>query len=299
MSEEETEAVKRPMGLTIIAVVWLIGGIVELYVGAVTINDDLEVLPLLSDPDMPDWFRFGVPAQITIYLFIFALGLVRLCTIYGLWTGRSWSYKLAMPVPVLNVIGWMLDVGLLMSAPVEFGLRESISWSSASSILWVIIYWGYLRRPHVKRYLHVIGERDLDFDIPNTPIIKVTKVRLIKGNTQYALLFARNSLIAAKIGGQFSDPNLNIVSVRGKLKELSEMPIEEVVDMDEDNFRILSEDIAKIEVKKSSFGLNGARAGVLQTYGRRKERFDIWSDQNFEDCRRILEEYLPGRVIVR
>lgn len=166
MSEEKVEgaisieARKRPTGLTIIAILWFLGGIYNLYMSSQVISDDLEVLPHLSDPWVAEWFKFGVPAELAISLLVFALGLIQLFTIIGLWTGKSWSYKLALAIPVLAVVSWISMAALYMSAPIELEIRESINWFAVLfSIFWMIIYWSYLRQPHVKEYLGVISIR--------------------------------------------------------------------------------------------------------------------------------------------
>jgi len=150
------EARKRPTGLTIIAILWFLGGIYNLYMSSQVISDDLEVLPHLSESWVAEWFKFGVPAELAINLLVCALGIIQMFTIIGLWTGKSWSYKLALAIPVLAVVSWISMAGLYISAPIELGIRESINWVPiGASIIWMIIYWSYLRKPHVKEYLRV------------------------------------------------------------------------------------------------------------------------------------------------
>ena len=154
--EGRTGARKRPTGLTIIAILWFVGGVINLYSSSNSIRVDLNALPRLSDPTLPRWFTFGVPAELLISLLVFALGLIQLYTIYGLWSGRSWSYRLALTIPILGMIGWVSLAGLYMSAPPGFGIRESAPWILVGfSVFWTIVYWVYLRRPHVKEYLGV------------------------------------------------------------------------------------------------------------------------------------------------
>lgn len=132
------------------------GSIYNLYMSSQNISGGLEVLPLLSNPQVPEWFKFGVPAELAINLLVFALGLIQLFTIYGLWTGKSWSYKLALAILVLVAVSWISAAVLYMSAPIELEIRESINWVPiGSSIFWMVIYWSYLRKPHVKEYLGV------------------------------------------------------------------------------------------------------------------------------------------------
>jgi len=154
--EERVERPKRPLGLTVIAVLWLLGGIYNLFMSSQTIGSDLQVLPLLSRPTVPEWFKFGVPVELAINLVGFALGLVQLFTIYGLWTGKSWSYRLALAVPLLAVVLLASQVGLYESAPVELDLLKAALWVSlVTGIAFAVVYWNYLRQGHVKKYLGV------------------------------------------------------------------------------------------------------------------------------------------------
>jgi len=160
MNDEHVEKIpstttkRRPTGLTIIAIAWLFGGILNLYTSSQIISPDLETLQFLSLPDMPEWYRLGVPAEIAIALLIFALGLAQMYTIYGLWTGKAWSYRLALAIPILTAIASASHAALYVSAPIELSLRRSVNWSVVSSnMVWLVIYWGYLREPHVREYL--------------------------------------------------------------------------------------------------------------------------------------------------
>jgi hypothetical protein len=162
----------RPTGLTIIAILWFLGGILNLFISSVLINSDLEVLPLLSDPMMKEWFKFAVPAELGIGLFAFSLGIIQMFTIVGLWMGKSWSYKMALAIPVLAAVGWIALGGLAMSAPIEFGGIESVPWLSiGASIFWAIMILSYLRKPHVKEYLRVPIQKMLTQKVSEAPEI--------------------------------------------------------------------------------------------------------------------------------
>lgn len=151
---------KRPIGITIIAVLWFLGGILTLYTCSQEISAGIELLPYLSNLSTPKWFNFGIPTILAVNLLAFALGLIQIFAVYGLWTGKSWSYKLALSIPVLAVVIDISLVGLYMSAPVWLGLREYIDWVSVGSkIFWMIIYLSYFRGPHVKEYLEVSTAR--------------------------------------------------------------------------------------------------------------------------------------------
>jgi len=61
---------RRPKGLTILSILWSLGSIYNLYSGFNAIRLDLEGLPLLSNPSLPEWFRFGIPAELVISIII-------------------------------------------------------------------------------------------------------------------------------------------------------------------------------------------------------------------------------------
>lgn len=167
-TEERVERLKRPLGLTVISILWLLGGIFNLYTSSQVIGTDLEALPFLSFPTVPEWVRFALPIDLAIGVLSFFLGLVQLFTIYGLWTGKSWSYKLALAIPILIVFTWISAVGLYASAPAEYGLLTSVEWGGLlASVFYASVYWVYLRKRHVKEYL---GIRSIKEQRPSSPI---------------------------------------------------------------------------------------------------------------------------------
>ena len=160
-AQPPVEPMKRPLGLSIISILWLLGGLVNLYIGLNTVIADIGVLPYLSYPAMPPWFQFGVPAEIAIFSVGLIIVPIQLATIYGLWAGKSWSYKPALAIPILNAAIGFADAALIYSAPASLELASSpvvlgtLIGTVVGGILWVIIYWSYLRRPHVKAYLKI------------------------------------------------------------------------------------------------------------------------------------------------
>jgi hypothetical protein len=174
---------KRPLGLTIISIVWLFAGFINIYFGYETIIMDLEVLPFLNDPSIHEWFQFGVPAELAISFVMFILGFIQIITIYGLLTAKSWSYKLALLVPILNALIMISLVALYWSAPMGLGFRESADLLSVGfSIFWVIIYWSYLRQSHVKEYLGVtFKEAKTPSKQEGDGALKILRIRLAKG----------------------------------------------------------------------------------------------------------------------
>ena len=147
---------KRPLGLTLIAIFWLLAGLWNIYAGLSTISLDLEVVPYLDNPALDPWFQLGIPAEMAIAALAIILGAVQLIVIYGLWTGKPWSYKPALTIPILIAASWWATLALYLSAPPSLGIFAPNDLVYAtSSLLWVGVFWWYLRRRHVKDYLRV------------------------------------------------------------------------------------------------------------------------------------------------
>jgi len=95
-AQDKMEARKRPKGLTILSILWSLGCVYNLYTGFNAIRIDLDALPILSNPSLPEWLRFGIPAELSIGIIVTVFGIIQMFTIYGWWTGKPWSYKTAL-----------------------------------------------------------------------------------------------------------------------------------------------------------------------------------------------------------
>lgn len=164
----------RPSGISIIAVLWTLGSIINIVSGLDAIIRDLGLLPYLSDPYMPEWGTFGLPAEIVLNFFVVALSFLILLVVYGLFTAKSWSYDLALAIPVFVAIINIAIMGLYASAPIELELGgEVISRIPlfAVNLLWAVIIWSYLTRPHVKQYLKQLPTPPVPVPPLSTPIL--------------------------------------------------------------------------------------------------------------------------------
>ena len=119
----------------------------------------------------------------------------------------------------------------------------------------------------------------------------VNKIHMIKPNVQYAFIFTRDSLIAAKIGGQSA-----AIAQAEKLEDFKSMPVNSILESDKKNFEIRYDQISKLEVKKSSIGKSGARSGIIKITSKEKTEYDIATGQVYEDCVRILQSALPNKL---
>jgi uncharacterized membrane protein HdeD (DUF308 family) len=104
----------RPFGVTIIAILTAIGGIVFLASGAVLLI-------------------------VGIGIILLALGIAYFVMAYGLWTGKRWAWTITL---ILSVIGIIVAIASIVAGNV--GAIISII------IHGVVIY--YLYRPNVKAY---------------------------------------------------------------------------------------------------------------------------------------------------
>ena len=104
----------RPLGVTIIAILTAIGGIIFLLSGIVSLI-------------------------IGIGFLLLALGIAYLVMAYGLWNGRGWAWTITL---ILTVIGIIVGIGSLVTG--NGGAVIGII------IQAIVIY--YLYRPNVKVY---------------------------------------------------------------------------------------------------------------------------------------------------
>ena len=104
----------RPLGVTIIAILAIIGGISSIAVG----------VPLLV---------------VIIGIAFIALGIVYFVVAYGLWKGKKWAWTITMIVSVISII-----IGIASIATGNVGAIIQIIISA------VVIY--YLYRPNVRAF---------------------------------------------------------------------------------------------------------------------------------------------------
>ena len=141
----------RPTGVTIIAILNIIGGIIMLFVGVgmVALGALLPMLPpsTLQQPQnmVPGADLSAIPANVlgggaaAIGGVIIALGILSFIVAYGLLKARSWAWTLTV---VLAIISIVLNAISLVTGNIAAIVSIAISG--------VILY--YMYRPHVKAY---------------------------------------------------------------------------------------------------------------------------------------------------
>jgi uncharacterized membrane protein (DUF2068 family) len=141
----------RPTGVTIIAILNIIGGIIMLFVGLgmVALGALIPMLPpsAFQQPQnmVPGADVSAIPANLlgggaaAVGGVMIALGIVSFVVAYGLLKGRSWAWTLTI---VLSIISIVLNALSLAAGNVAAIVSIIISG--------IILY--YMYRPHVKAY---------------------------------------------------------------------------------------------------------------------------------------------------
>ncbi len=141
---------------------------------------------------------------------------------------------------------------------------------------------------------------------------RVNKVNWSSSNLQYAVLFLKDRLIFAKIGGQFADSGIGMIvgitafgavgtafgqrideklGAKAKKNEtkIKKMSVDDILKLDKVNFQIFYKDIKSVAIKKSRLGINGQRVGVFTVNG---NKFDIAVKQKYDECEKLAKNNL-------
>jgi hypothetical protein len=136
------EIKKRPTGVTVIAILVIIGGILLLLAGIAAVAVGSLFLSQITG------LGFVIIGSI-----ILAVGIGYLAVSYGLLKGKRWAWTITV---VLLFIGIAIDVASIIfgSFAINMNISNFLSANSGSvaSIIISIIILYYLYRPHIKSY---------------------------------------------------------------------------------------------------------------------------------------------------
>jgi tetratricopeptide (TPR) repeat protein len=121
----------------------------------------------------------------------------------------------------------------------------------------------------------------------------VNKFYNLKPNVQYAFIFLKDRIVAVTIGGQWAQG-----AHADKIKEIQNMPIKDIL-RKEKSFEIPYSTILKVEVKKTTLGKAGQRAGVIKIFGQDKQDYNIAFGQKFDECVNIIRSAIPTKLEVK
>ena len=131
----------RPTGVTIIAVLMVIAGVVMIIAGISAMAIAPFLPTVVQSQDLPVGLSEAMLGGIAVGsgAFMLALGIAGLVIAYGLFKGKGWAWTAAV---VLSIIGIVMSVVAIVTG--NLGSIVSLI------INGVILY--YLYRPHVKAY---------------------------------------------------------------------------------------------------------------------------------------------------
>ncbi len=130
----------RPKGVTVLAVLWAIGGIIEIVFGATM---------LFVSPHLPKVGEIGraMGGYITVMYVVF--GIIGLIVAYGLWTLRNWARILAIVFSILGILGcagWIYSMYVMQKlgfVPPVVTIVEYVM--GAVIVVLVLIIWYLVR----------------------------------------------------------------------------------------------------------------------------------------------------------
>lgn len=139
MAEKKLE--ERPLGVTVLAILHIIGALVSFAVGivAVWLGHQISFEPIFDS-------RFLA----TYATFVVIIGIIFLLLAYGLWNGKSWGWSLLRFFLLLGLLVGVISLALVLpfSAGASFFDYAEAVISIAVNLL--ILY--YITRPHVKAF---------------------------------------------------------------------------------------------------------------------------------------------------
>jgi hypothetical protein len=160
-----TQSTKRPFGVTIIAILVIVGGILLIFAGlsllafgvlftAVTIEEQqqeqFQLQPQDSqDADLQSLTQFFAAFGIVIGSIVLGVGIGYLVVSYGLLKGKGWAWIVTL---ILTIIAIVIQVASVISSTISLDALVSAITSHIIGIAinGVILY--YLYRPSVKAY---------------------------------------------------------------------------------------------------------------------------------------------------
>jgi hypothetical protein len=150
---------KRPRQITVVAVLWLIFGLYNLWVAFQGISADLSGWSIISLSSITAWFKMAIPFELGLSIALLVTSLLQLITVPLLLIGKSYSTKLALGVFMTIAILNLTTGALYASAPVEY----SSDFSSATiqafglgifQIIMVVYFARDLNKPEVQNFMH-------------------------------------------------------------------------------------------------------------------------------------------------
>jgi hypothetical protein len=153
-----TQSTQRPLGVTIIAILTIIGGILLIFGGVslLTVGAIFTAAPIEDAAELQSIAQFFGIIGLVIGAILLAVGIGYLIVSYGLLKGKRWAWTvtviltiIAVAIQVVSIIS-SVTLGQSLSSDLSALLSGIAAHIISIAINGVIIY--YLYRPNVKIY---------------------------------------------------------------------------------------------------------------------------------------------------
>jgi hypothetical protein len=157
-------------------------------------------------------------------------------------------------------------------------------------------------------------------------MFRVNKNNALTLNIQYAVCFMQDKLLLVKIGGEFADggkavagaaiggviggvigaviDQKNTIADAQKeliLQRLRGFSSEELLKLDKHNFQINYDTVSHISIRESTYNLlyMKPRSGLItsELSNQRSLKFDISARDKLDDCRDIINQIFPDKLV--
>ncbi|PUA31208.1 MAG: hypothetical protein B9J98_07360, partial [Candidatus Terraquivivens tikiterensis] len=114
---------ERPFGVTILAILEIIGGLILLGTGA-----SFGVVGMMAGAVPYAGFVLG-PIIFTLVAIFVILGLLCFVIAYGLWTGKGWAWTVALVLAIIDIIFGLISlpggiIGIIINAIIIYYLTR-------------------------------------------------------------------------------------------------------------------------------------------------------------------------------
>jgi hypothetical protein len=150
---------KRPTGIIIMSILWIIGGIYNIFNSLSIYQADATLLSEIADYSgrLGVWWSWSLPIEMAIASMFVIMGIMQLVTVTGLLSGKRWAYYSGLIIAILAFVGVACQTILIMTAPLSSNeiLASLPIFNLIGNLFFMVIYASYLRAPNVRIWLGI------------------------------------------------------------------------------------------------------------------------------------------------
>jgi hypothetical protein len=184
----ETATKKRPLGVAVLAILWLLFGVYTIYASVQPILGDIDTLNNMAHYGYSgSWLNLGIPVELCLYIGVLFLGVVQIVSAVGLLKGSKSLYRLALVVLVAFVLVNLGAVILYYTGQAAFVILTNLFTVALLTFFLQIIlagiYWTYLKKTHVMAYFGIEPKpQPTPFTVQWQPYVPPTPVTGVEPN---------------------------------------------------------------------------------------------------------------------